>query len=80
MSLALMLFGVRERNRCLALGSLAILLVNGVVQSTQFLTAIPRWIYLAFAGTTLVGLGGLFEFQRDKLVRARQHMAAILEG
>jgi len=79
-SLALMLFGIHQRNKCLTFGSLFVLLGNGVVQSFQFLTAIPRWLYLALGGTTLVGLGGLFEFQREKLVAARNQMSQAFEG
>lgn len=79
-SLVVMLFGIHQRNRCLTFGSFWVLMINGAVQSRLFLMSVPRWIYLGLGGTTLVALGGLFEFQRETLVRAKKQLTGALEG
>lgn len=67
-SLAVLLVGVHTRSKVLTGISCVVLLLNAGVQSAQFLSAIPRWIYLAAGGLTLVGLGGIFEFKRESLI------------
>ena len=80
MAIIIMLLGIHLRNRALTFLSLGFLVGNALVQSMVFLKTIPRWIYLGLGGTTLVTLGGLFEFQREKLVKMRRTLVTTLEG
>jgi len=78
-SLIVMVFGMSQRNRCLTSGSFGILILNGMIQSQGFLRSVPRWIYLGVSGSLLMALGGIFEFHREWLLRARQRMADTLD-
>jgi hypothetical protein len=79
LSIAVLLFGMNQRNKCLVFGSLIVLILNGAVQSFQFLNAVPRWIYLGLGGLTLVSLGGVFEFQREMLIKLKTQVTNTLE-
>lgn len=76
---AVMMFGMNRRNKCLTTVSLGMLLMNGGFQARDFFRSVPRWLYLGTGGITLVGLGGLFEFQRETMVRMGRDWAEQLE-
>jgi len=78
-SLIGMLAGMRVKSRIIVVISTGVLLINGGIQSVQFLTAIPRWIYLGLAGITLVSLGGMFEYQRETLGEMKQQFLKTWE-
>jgi hypothetical protein len=78
-SLTLVLVGMLGGKKSLTTISLFVTLINAGVQSRQVFYAIPRWAYLAVGGLTLVGLGGMFEFKSDSLVRLKDDLARSLE-
>ncbi|MCX5795488.1 MAG: hypothetical protein NTY77_08360 [Elusimicrobia bacterium] len=79
-SLALVLWGMTCKKKALTTLSLLVMLVNAGVQSRQMFYAIPRWAYLAVGGLTLVGLGGMFEFKSDSLVKLKDSVAQKLDS
>lgn len=78
-SLFLMLAGMGQRNRCLTFGSFLVLMANALVQSHQMFLTVPRWVYLGLGGLTLMALGGLFEFRREKLIQLKDRVVETFE-
>jgi hypothetical protein len=79
-SLTLVLVGMLCGKKSLTTISLFVMLINAGVQSRQMFYAIPRWAYLTIGGLTLVGLGGLFEFKSDTLLKLKDGLAQGLEA
>ncbi|MBL0058963.1 MAG: hypothetical protein IPP35_07600 [Elusimicrobia bacterium] len=78
-SAVLLVFGLHQRSRVLALPSFLVLMANAVIQSRGFFLNVPQWIYLGLGGLTLLGLGGLFEFRRETILKLKDKVTDVWE-
>lgn len=74
-SATLLIFGIHQKSRMVAIPSFVILLANAVLQSRGLFLSVPQEVYMGLGGLVLLGLGGLFEFRRETVLKLKNKIA-----
>lgn len=70
-SASLLVFGIHQKSRTIAIPSLVILVANAILQSRGFFLSIPKEVWMGLGGLVLLTLGGLFEFRRETVLKLK---------
>lgn len=74
-SATLLVFGIHQKSRFVAIPSFVILLANTILQSRGFFLSVPQEVYMGLGGLVLLSLGGLFEFRRETVLKLKEKIA-----
>lgn len=74
-SAILLVFGIHQKSRMVAIPSFIILVANTILQSRGFFLSVPQEIYMGLGGMILLTLGGLFEFRRETMLKLKEKIA-----
>lgn len=71
----LLVFGIHQKSRMVAIPSFVILMANAILQSRGFFLSVPQEVYMGLGGLILLSLGGLFEFRRETVLKLKDKIA-----
>lgn len=74
-SAILLVFGIHQKSRIVAIPSFVILLANAMLQSRGFFLSIPQEVYMGLGGLILLAVGGFFEFRRETVLKLKDKIA-----